>query len=468
MTFKKKHQAKVFNYRIFLSKFSIIILLCLVFFSFCYASFTSSSFELENPSTTVIEGGQASSSSFQYFSSLGQLVQGQSTSSSFGQNAGFLYFPTASSPIVSTSSGNAQVIVSWTTAVGVFANITSYSVGISTTANGTYTYTNVGNVLTSTRTGLNNGTTYFFKVKSFAAGLALSESVAVSGTPTAPTGGTTTGGSGGGGSGGAGGAGGSGGGAPPPPSPTVPAGTAKVTFFGKAYPNSTITLLKDSQIIAQTIAGSDANFNIVLSNVASGNYVFGVYGTDNKGVKSILYSFPLIITDGVTINVGGIFIAPTISGDKSQVKQGDNITFFGQAVPESEVTIAVHSNEEVFQKVVSDKNGIYLKTMDTSVLEVGSHNAKSKVADGAQISIYSKPYNFAVGTTNEELKDTKCPAKADLNNDCRVDLIDFSIAAYWYKKTLSGSITTLENNKLNSDGKITLVDFSIMAYYWTG
>ena len=107
--------------------------------------------------------------------------------------------------------------------------------------------------------------------------------------------------------------------------------------------------------------------------------------------------------------------------------------------------------------------------MDTSPLEIGSHNVKSKVADGDQISIYSKPYNFSVGTTNEELEPTTgCPPKADLNNDCRVDLVDFSIAAFWYKKPLSGSIINLEKTKLNNDDKLTLVDFSIMAYYWTG
>ncbi len=462
MNFKKKLQAKAFKNRIFIKKFSIIFLLFSVFFNFTYAAFTSSSFQLENPSTAVISGGTSSSSSFQYFSSLGQLIQGQSTSSSFEQNAGFLYLPTASSPVVSTTAGNTQVVVSWTAAVGVFANITSYEVGISTSSGGTYTYTNVGNVLTSTRTGLTNGTTYYFKVKSYAAGLPLSESVFVSAVPTAPSNPPGNGGGGGGGGGV---------GLPPPTTPTenTNTGSATVTFFGKAYPNSSVVLLKDSQIIAQTISGSDANFNIILSNFAGGNYVFGVYGIDNNGVKSTLYSFPLTITDGVTVNVGGIFIAPTITGDKSQVRQGDNITFFGQAIPESEVTIAVHSNQEIFKKVKTDKGGVYLQTMDTSPLEIGSHTAKSKVADGAQISNYGKPYNFSVGDTNEEApKDAQCPAKADLNKDCRVDLIDFSIAAFWYKKSLSGTIVNLEKNELNNDGKITLVDFSIMAYYWTG
>jgi hypothetical protein len=49
-----------------------------------------------------------------------------------------------------------------------------------------------------------------------------------------------------------------------------------------------------------------------------------------------------------------------------------------------------------------------------------------------------------------------------------VNLVDFSIAAYWYKRPLSADFKVKEAAKLNGDGKIDLVDFSIMAYYWTG
>jgi hypothetical protein len=42
-------------------------------------------------------------------------------------------------------------------------------------------------------------------------------------------------------------------------------------------------------------------------------------------------------------------------------------------------------------------------------------------------------------------------------------LIDFSIAAYWYKRP-----SVPENVDINSDGKVDLIDFSIMAFHWTG
>ena len=78
-----------------LTKIIVLAVFLFSFYSLATASFTSTSFELENPSTSVISGGQSSSTSFQYLSTTGQLTQGQSTSTAFSQNAGFLYFPTA-------------------------------------------------------------------------------------------------------------------------------------------------------------------------------------------------------------------------------------------------------------------------------------------------------------------------------------------------------------------------------------
>jgi hypothetical protein len=41
--------------------------------------------------------------------------------------------------------------------------------------------------------------------------------------------------------------------------------------------------------------------------------------------------------------------------------------------------------------------------------------------------------------------------------------VDFSITAYWY-----GKENPPADVDFNGDGKVNLVDFSIMAFYWTG
>lgn len=240
-----------------------------------------------------------------------------------------------------------------------------------------------------------------------------------------------------------------------------------VVFSGRAYPKSAVTLLKDAQTAATTIAGADANFSIGISGLSGGNYIFSVYSEDNKGIRSSLLTFSVGVTSGATTQVSGIFIAPTIAVDKNEVKQGDNIAFFGQSAPESEITISVSSEEEFFNKINTDVNGVYLYNFDTSVLEMGQHFAKSKAMLNGEISSFSKAISFMVGAKTVPATPEKC-RKSDLNCDARVNLVDFSIAAYWYKRPLSETFKLIEVERLNGDGKIDLIDFSIMAFYWTG
>src|SRR5262245_46759043 len=105
-----------------------LLVFSLAFFSLVSADFSSTSYSLENP-INIISGGQSTSSRFQYTSTNAQTAQGQSASLNFSQNAGFLYFPTATSSVLSATPGNAQVLLNWTASLGTLANITSYQTG---------------------------------------------------------------------------------------------------------------------------------------------------------------------------------------------------------------------------------------------------------------------------------------------------------------------------------------------------
>lgn len=260
------------------------------------------------------------------------------------------------------------------------------------------------------------------------------------------------------------GGGGGGGGGSVPPVTSV----ASVVFSGRAYPKSTVTLLKDAQVAATTIADSDAKFKINLTGLSGGNYIFSIYSEDNKGIRSSLLTFPISVTSGATTNVSSIFIAPTIDVDKSEVRRGDNVAIFGQSVPNSKVTIEVDSDKPIFSQTNSDNNGVYLYNLDTSPLTMEKHYTKSKAAKNGEISSFSKAVGFLVGTRNiSKSAKSKC-GRADLNCDGQVNLIDFSIAGYWYRRPISKEFAAIESERLNGDGEINLVDFSIMAYYWTG
>jgi len=239
-----------------------------------------------------------------------------------------------------------------------------------------------------------------------------------------------------------------------------------VNFSGMAYPSSKVTILKDGNVAVTTIADPLAKFSVSLSGLTTGTYTFSVFGNDINGTKSLTFSFPIYITEGTTVNVSGIFLSPTINIDKSEVKRGDTLAVFGQTVPSTDVKIIFNSDQEIIKETQTDGAGLYKYDMDTSPLEYGDHGVKSKTIMGDTISSTSIELPFIVGLVSKLKEDDNYDCniiRGDLNCDGRVNLVDFSIMAYWYKK--SAPPTRID---LSGDGRVTLTDFSIMAFYWTG
>ena len=244
---------------------------------------------------------------------------------------------------------------------------------------------------------------------------------------------------------------------------------AQVVLSGRAYPRSEITILKDAQVVATTIADQNAHFQILIKGLSAGTYIFSLYGEDTAGVRSSLFTFPVSVTKNILAKIDNIFVAPTISGDKIEVKKGSPIVLFGQSYPLSEVTLEINSEQQFFVKAPAGSDGVYLKSFNTEVLELGAHHAKARSTAEQVISSQSVAYGFTVGTKDVlATASTSCPTKADINADCRVNLVDFSIVAFWYLRPLSPEFTVREAKHLNGDAKINLVDFSIMAFHWTG
>ena len=238
-----------------------------------------------------------------------------------------------------------------------------------------------------------------------------------------------------------------------------------VNFSGMAYPSSKVTLLSNGKISATTVADSNARFSVSLKDLKTGTYNFSIYGQDLNGIKSLTFSFPVYVTYGTTVNIDGIFLSPTINTDKSEVKKGDNILVFGQTVPNTDLGIIFHSDQEILKNTRTDSRGLYSYNMNTNILEYGDHIVKSR-AKKEETVFTSNEAPFIVGLVsklNNINKTITSSPSGDINNDNKVNLVDFSVTAYWYKKSNPPASVDL-----NGDGKVNLVDFSIMAFNWTG
>lgn len=419
--------------------------------------FTSGNYQILAPVITS-GGGYGSSADFSLLGVISEFAHGTTTSLSFASNPGFAAYPFVSTPVISATAGNALVNLSWTAAVGFLGyTVSGYSIGQSNISGGPYTFTSVGNVLSTSIGSLTNGTTYYFVTRAYdPSNIVIATSTEVSAVPTAPAPTPTPTPSGGGGGGGGGGGSVS----------SPPTATATVILSGRAYPGSTVTILKDSILQSRVPVQESAAFTSTISNLQTGTYLFSVYAQDTSGNQSSTITIPVTVVAGVTTSVNGIYLAPTIDVDKIQVKRGNPIRVFGQSSPNSTITISVNSEAELFFQTPSDKDGVYSYSFLTSPLEFGSHSTHSNASNFGQVTAASKSIVFAVGTTDIARTKTTavgCGHPGDFNCDGKVDLVDFSVEAYWYKK--KGFPVAFD---LNKDGVISLVDFSIMASHWTG
>ncbi len=390
-------------------------------------------------------------------SAISQISLGTSSVTGFKISAGFLYFPFVTTPVVSATAGDAQVALTWTTASGVLGwNVGGYTVGQSTVSGGPYSYANVGNVLSSTRTGLTNGTTYYFRIlPEDAFGNRIATSSEVSSTPVAAAPAPATGGGGGGGGGG------------------ILSQSTRLVLKGRAYPSASIVIFKDGTTVSTPVADQNGNFQAEAS-VGAGIYTFSLYAIDSDNRRSLTTSFTTAVGSGQTTTISDIVIAPTIGADKSQVRIGNDIKFFGASYPSATVNVIINSEQTMVDKAQSDKFGLWTYTLNSSVLERGDHTTKSQtVTPDSLISPFSESLAFKVGDSDVAFSKVlasrpaapaACKKNGDINNDGKVNIVDFSIMLFFWNQ---------QNPKnpcadINGDKAVNIFDFSIMLFWWTG
>ena len=235
----------------------------------------------------------------------------------------------------------------------------------------------------------------------------------------------------------------------------------KVRIYGKSYPHSDVHILIDGRVIGIVQTDAKADFYFETSDVTPGVASFSFWSEDTTGLKSTLLSLTFRVIYGAVTTITGVYIAPTIDTDKQSVRQGEDITLYGQTVPETKVFVHINSDQEYIQELNSADDGNWQLVFNTDPLDVDFHTAKALFQLETEGNIiksgFSKSISFHVGKLGGE---AVCPG-ADLNADGRVNLVDFSILLFYWG-------TNNECADQNLDGNVDLIDFSIMMYYWTG
>ncbi|HSE56763.1 MAG TPA: dockerin type I repeat-containing protein [Candidatus Paceibacterota bacterium] len=229
-------------------------------------------------------------------------------------------------------------------------------------------------------------------------------------------------------------------------------------FFGAAYPGATVTLLKNTIERITTIADANGLFSMI-DNQLDATAFYTLYAVDAKGERSIILNYPLVAHQGYLTEVSGIQFPPTITLDKLEVREGDFLTVAGFALPRRLLTISFSGPLHRNYSVQSESSGQYRMTLPLIDFPRGAYMVSSSYGGETQ---GSKVYQFTIGTANVSQGEALQNIPGDVNFDGSVNLVDFSIIAFWYEKKNPPVVVDL-----NGDKKVDLADLSILAYYWT-
>ncbi len=234
---------------------------------------------------------------------------------------------------------------------------------------------------------------------------------------------------------------------------------------GRFAPNMSISVMESGALLQVIQTDGQGNFATKLPNLPQGYYQVKLtaYEANNRNFEtSTLLS--LFVTSRSETTFANIKFPPLFQSSRSSFLPGEAIPVTVKSSPFTQFEQFL-DNMLIISSSTNER-GIF-NTSFKERLTLGKHEIKLRERSGTSTLPFGRIYSFDIALTKNEPKGNKdgagCPVKGDFNGDCKVNIIDFSLLAYWHKK--SGFLPKYD---LNNDRKISIKDFSILSFYWTG
>lgn len=233
-----------------------------------------------------------------------------------------------------------------------------------------------------------------------------------------------------------------------------------VRFSGYAYPNALVSISKQGILALSVYADDSGYFTATLEEEYDETILYSVIARDVLGNRSLLLNYPIAIQVGYLTHLSGILFAPTVVLDKRETVLNGDIVISGYALPNREIDIIINGNQQKIFEKKTNSDGTYKYTLNLSNLSKGEYTISVKYKNDERLSKLVKFYIGDKTLLNEDVIET---LPGDCNTDGVINLIDFSVLAFWYKKPNPPICVDVKRDNI-----VDLIDFSILAYFWTG
>ncbi|MDD4761651.1 MAG: fibronectin type III domain-containing protein [Candidatus Pacebacteria bacterium] len=227
-------------------------------------------------------------------------------------------------------------------------------------------------------------------------------------------------------------------------------------FFGLAYPGATIEILRKDNLnpdfrnvpFKNLEVLEDGTFKASLVALLQGEYFFGLRGIDKKGRKTGIMAFSANFVSINELKAEDLFLPPTIFLKEKIVSRGGVLRLEGYAAPES--LVEIFANKEKRGEIKADATGIYSYDFKEK-WEAGNYEIKTRQIDkNKRESQFSLTEIFRVSSLENP--------RADFNNDNKINLTDWSVFLFRWGSKETANRKLID---LNEDGLINMSDFSL-------
>lgn len=263
---------------------------------------------------------------------------------------------------------------------------------------------------------------------------------------------------------------GTGGSGPPEPEPApAPSGgsgnageppplNTSVRFSGRAYPGSTIEVLKKalkddrySLNPAETVSMTDGgDFDVQESGMIAGEYVYALSITDIDGRNMHLF-FDVNLLLQSHYSTQDILVPPTATIENQLLSRAEDLRLIGYAAANTAIEAEIDGILSKGEAPYSDKRGFYTITIPSGWLSVGTHYVRVR-----QVDLNGKKSDFSAAQAFK--KYLLVAPRADFDGSGKVDISDWSIFLFRWNSEEPGLRTTVD---LDDNGTIDIFDLSI-------
>lgn len=229
--------------------------------------------------------------------------------------------------------------------------------------------------------------------------------------------------------------------------PTLVPLLTNLVVTGYSAPFTRVSLQKDGVVSATVFSDANGYFQATLSGLAPGEYLLKLSAGGEFGKSVITDSFVGRVYKDSTTKISGVVLPPI----GTVATRDGKLVVSGQAVPRASVFFEW---EGVAYETVADREGRFVFTdLMASSGEVIYRFGTKYLGE----SVFDQYQTF--NNTDVDF----CATRVDVTSDCRVNFVDFAITLWWYVYNRAEAEIDFDGN-----GRLDLVDFSILAYYWTG